>query len=501
MAPGAEPIFECGAVMRGLSSGFRRATIFAVVGVVSLVALMDVAAAGAATVGVDVSHGQTLVERGRAPSGVRVCLQAPARTASRWHDLACARSRARRGFVLRWKVPAAFRSSLARIAYVKGGLHVVRHLRLEVVSKAPPHRPLPLPLPTPGPLPIPTATSPLPAPTLISPSVIPPTVLQDYALHLVFWTPPGSSVDSDVQPAVTQLETDIQAALGAGQTNNIFSVPGLYAGGDPRIASIDTTRISDPIPTDGIETYCQGIAQPCATGAQIGDEVAHLSAQNGWGSGAHDLTLIILGQPVLACVDAGTCSQNSEPCGFHSYALASNQAYAYALVIMSGADAACGGGGTEPPDESYAIALIGHEQNEAVADPNAAGTEIADPCEGHFGENGINGHEYALPYLLLPSGQCSIVDQFVATLDATFTVSPGSPRAGQPVTFTPAAQVDPGGAILYEAWCFGDVAGPCTQAEGTVTHTYAAAGSYTVIHYVEDIDGQTQQSQQTVTVG
>ena len=480
--------------MRNLSCGHGRVATVAAGGVIALtIVLFGVGSAAAATVWVNVRHGQTLVERGFAPQGVRVCLQTPTRSGHRWRNLVCARSRAKRGFVLRWRAPASFRSSAARIAYGSGRVHVIRHLELNVVVVR--HLPTPKPKPTPAPPSTLTPSPPLPT----NPAVTPPAVLQDYALHVVFWTPPGSTLDSSVQPAVSQLETDIAAALGSGHTDNIFAVPGLYPGGDPRIASIDTTVTSDPIPTDSGESWCQVASQPCTTAAQIGDEVTRLSAENGWQGGAHDLTLVVLGQQVLACDDAGTCSQSGEACGFHSYAVANNQAYPYALIIMSGDYAACGGNGASPPDKYYAIALIGHEQNEAVADPNTMGTEIADPCQGHFGDNSINGHEYSLPSLMLPSGQCSIVHQFVATLDTTFAVSPGSPSAGQTVTFTPAAHEDPGGEVTYEAWCFGD-SNACTQAQGTVTHAYASAGTYTVVHYVYDLDGQNQSSQQTVTV-
>lgn len=63
----AEPSRE--AVMRGLGWWYGRVAILVVVMIVLMVALLEVTPAGATTVGVDVHHGQTLVERGRAPSG------------------------------------------------------------------------------------------------------------------------------------------------------------------------------------------------------------------------------------------------------------------------------------------------------------------------------------------------------------------------------------------------------------------------------------------------
>lgn len=413
-----------------------------------------------------VTSGQVLVEKGAARSRAYVCLEAQNRR-HRWVKLTCAHAGRDGRFVLRWRVPTGLRSEQARIAYFHLRIRVVRRLTLKPASVK---------------------------------RVTLPNPLQDYALHLVFWTPPGAALNSDVQPDVAQLENDVQAALAAGDDNNTFAVPALYPAGDPRIASIDVTDTSDSIPVDSTETWCEGISQLCATPAQIGDEVTHLSRHNGWAGGAHALTLIILGQPVIACADATTCSQAAEACGYHSMVTTTTEAYAFAVISMSGANAECGDSGVAPPDAHYAINLIGHEQDEAVVDPNGDGKEIADPCEGQFGFNSINGHEYSLPYLMLPSGQCSIVDEFVAQIDASFAIQPSvGAIAGDAVTFTPSSDEDPGGDVTYDDWCFGDGT-QCDLGEGVVTHIYASPGTYYVTHYVEDLDGQNAYSQMSITV-
>jgi hypothetical protein len=70
--------------------------------------------------------------------------------------------------------------------------------------------------------------------------------------------------------------------------------------------------------------------------------------------------------------------------------------YEYAEVIMSGVSAGC----DVTTASSYAVALIGHEQNEAVVDPWGYGVEVADPCEGQFASVPINGNIYELPALV-----------------------------------------------------------------------------------------------------
>jgi hypothetical protein len=238
----------------------------------------------------------------------------------------------------------------------------------------------------------------------------------------VFWTPTGTSLDSTVVTGMTQMETDIQTALANGQNTSIFVVPGQYSGsngpGDPRISSIDTTLDADPIPANGSDQACQSVASSCATDTAVAQEVTALASRRGWAAGEHSLVLLVVAPQVIVCLDTG-CTAAKEFCGYHSL---SDRGQAYAVITMSGAAADCGGG-YALPDFSYAAAPTGHEQNEAIVNPSGAGVEIADPCQGSFAWNSINGHEYQLPYLRLRSGVCSPVQTFTPTLDASFTTT------------------------------------------------------------------------------
>jgi hypothetical protein len=346
--------------------------------------------------------GHVLVTRGGAPKDSVPCLQAPTKPTGTWHNLTCTHTSRSKRFTIRWRVPRAYKGGQARIAYHRHGLHIIWR-RLLVVSPKKTSAPSPTGPSQPPSSPSPPPTSPDPPPTSpTSPSL--PQELQDYALHVVFWTPPGTTLDPSVEPGMDQLENDIQTALASGQDNNIFAIPGLYPSGDPRIASIDTQDDSDSIPHQPSDSDCAGNSQPCAEPADIGQEVNALALRGGWAGGQQSLTLIVFGSPALACNGPNECSPAAEPCGYHGY----TGTHAYSLIIMSGADADCGGNGSfGGPDLDYAEQLTGHEQNEAVADPSGEGTEIADPCQGQFANNDINGHQYFLPYLLLPSGQCA----------------------------------------------------------------------------------------------
>ncbi len=80
---------------------------------------------------------------------------------------------------------------------------------------------------------------------------------------------------------------------------------------------------------------------------------------------------------------------------------------------------------------------------------------------------------------------------------ASFTSSPNPGTAGGPVGFNGSASSDPDGSIVSYAWSFGD---GTTGSGATPTHTYGAAGGYSVTLTVTDIAGLTASATHTVTV-
>jgi PKD repeat protein len=81
----------------------------------------------------------------------------------------------------------------------------------------------------------------------------------------------------------------------------------------------------------------------------------------------------------------------------------------------------------------------------------------------------------------------------------SFTYSPNNPDVGESVTFDASGSSDPDGTVQRFEWDFGD--GNVASATGaTVTHTYSSAGTYTVELTVEDDEGATDTTTQTVSV-
>jgi PKD repeat protein len=78
---------------------------------------------------------------------------------------------------------------------------------------------------------------------------------------------------------------------------------------------------------------------------------------------------------------------------------------------------------------------------------------------------------------------------------AAFTATPMSGNAPLDVTFNANGSTSPGGATITDySWSFGG-------SGAVVTHTYGAAGTYTVVLTVTDSRGQTASSNATITVG
>lgn len=80
-----------------------------------------------------------------------------------------------------------------------------------------------------------------------------------------------------------------------------------------------------------------------------------------------------------------------------------------------------------------------------------------------------------------------------------FSASPTSPAPGDTVNFNATASTDDGSVVSY-TWDFGDGNPIVTESDPLISHSFTAAGTYTVTLIVTDNDGNSSACTQTVTV-
>lgn len=109
----------------------------------------------------------------------------------------------------------------------------------------------------------------------------------------------------------------------------------------------------------------------------------------------------------------------------------------------------------------------------------------------------LTAKDSGVPQQTANAQQSLTVTNPIAPLAASFSYSPSSPQIGQTVTFTASASGGTPGYVF--SWNFGDSS---TGTGATVTHSYTAAGSFTVLLTVSDSGSppQVATAQQPVTV-
>ncbi|MEY2565584.1 MAG: hypothetical protein QOE35_113 [Actinomycetota bacterium] len=112
-------------------------------------------------------------------------------------------------------------------------------------------------------------------------------------------------------------------------------------------------------------------------------------------------------------------------------------------------------------------------------------------------ENARVARSISLTSVLYPGGKGSATANNNPA--ASFTVSPGqSVNALSPVSFDASASTDPDGDAMTYSWSFGD--GTSILGASATTHTYATAGTYSVVLTVGDVRGGAGTSAKTMTV-
>lgn len=349
----------------------------------------------------------------------------------------------------------------------------------------------------------------------------------------IYWDP-HSSLASSYQNVINGFVAN--SAADSGRSTDVFADDLQYGigyamrAGSPIVDS-DAFPAAGCVPDPGaIYTDNTGYAT-CLTDAQILAEVKAVTAARSLPSDLSHLYIVFLPQGVESCftsddgAQGGGCTLNySDPqngfCGYHSSvsygdpSSATPPIYAdmpfpiYDSPIGWTCSSQYGPGNQSPnsqPDADVELDTVSHEINEAITDPqgtawyDSSGNEIADDCRFVYGD-GLGGSPGALYNQTINGAHYFIQEEFsnadFATKASkaciqqeelpTVKFKAKDKKPATPATFTAKAK-DADGSIVSYAWNFGDGSPPGSGS--SVTHSYAAAGTYTVTLVVTDNQG------------
>jgi PKD repeat protein len=358
-------------------------------------------------------------------------------------------------------------------------------------------------------------------------------VMASNANYTFYWRPAGApAYPSDYQAGIDQYLTDL--AHDSGGVQNVDSVATQYNDAAGHFADYSSTfagRLDDSNPYPG--SGCHG-ATVCLTDAQIQAELSsYITAHKLPRDRGHEYFLL-LPPGVETCFNASGsegCSAgssvNPQYCAYHGNSLLGGSEFIYSNDGYVTGNSGCDDG-NHPNGKTSDGALQGgfsHEHVESITDPepNNAWTdfggfqagEIGDKCGGDYGTplgtaaNGasynqvINGHRYWHQTEWSNQGDGCLQRLSFAGVRpaATFTAAAAG---GLDIAFDATASTAPGGVSQYN-WQFND--GPdATQTvvetdTPTVTHTFPAAGAYTVALTVFAADGTSIGTARSTSVG
>ena len=354
-------------------------------------------------------------------------------------------------------------------------------------------------------------------------------VLHGEAPYLIFWDPNNQIAAAD-KALYERFFAD--SAHDSGLATNVYSVDRQFTDStgfanysqtwDPSHAITDTQAY----PTTGQCTESSFSGETaCLFDAQIQAEVARVIAADSLPSGETGqapIYFVVTPPTVNSCFSDGTTCADNFFCAYHSgFTNGSSQVlYADMATILDANDPkGCqfdnNSAVQEPngrPIADVNIKAMSHEFNETITDPNGdawwnsttSGNEDGDNC--NFYGSTVDPNNSSNPNAFTPTlgGSASLGTLFnqvmngnpyytqsewsngnvncemrpaTATLSPAFTASTAT--TGSPVTFNPTSSSSTAG-YSSTGWDFGDGTSSFSRsAPASISHTYAAAGTYT----------------------
>jgi PKD repeat protein len=360
-------------------------------------------------------------------------------------------------------------------------------------------------------------------------------VIGPHTTHVVYWEPPGSTVTANYHTLIERYLTDVAADSGRAtnvyatdtqyddSTNTFIQYQQTFAGALTDTNAFPATVAGCPL-TDGTRTVGN-----CLTETQEATELDNFIQANSLPRGLDHIYFLVLPDSVETCYDDFSwCGNILEPvakryCAYHSsfnigghgLTLWANQPY----IGFASNHCNSGVASARPNGDltDHELNVLSHEHNETITDPTGGGWfdvdgsgENGDKCNFDFGtkiaSNGNGDYNQLInhnPYEVQQEWSNAItgcaLNYGAVAPTATFTFSPPSPHALDPVSFdgTTSHSNNSGGYIIDYQWDFGDTG---TGSGPTPSHTYAASGTYTVTLTVEDDAGLHASVTHDVTV-
>ena len=347
--------------------------------------------------------------------------------------------------------------------------------------------------------------------------------------YAFFWRPSGApAYPAEYQSGLEQYFEDL--AHDSGGHENVDSVSAQYNDAAGEFANYDShfggaVIDTDPYPANGCKQ-----ASICLTDAQIQAELSGYITAHGLPRDLAHEYFLLTPPGVEDCFTAAgrECSAGAGHavyCAYHGNIPVGGTEIIYASDPYVTGNLGCDDGEhpNGKPSDGALQGGLSHEHNESITDPEpnnawtdigGSGGEVGDKCDGTNGPalgkapNGasynqvLDGHLYWYQQEWSNQGnQCLQRLTFGGEEPtATFASTRG---AGDEVSFDATGSSAPGGVARYN-WQFNDGPGLSTPTETTtptVSHTFPAAGGYTVALTVFAPNGTSIGTARTVTAG
>ena len=349
-------------------------------------------------------------------------------------------------------------------------------------------------------------------------------------VYAIFWAPSGHYLPGSYRSTVSQYFGDV--AHDSYKTSNVYAASTQYydktgPGGGKNwvsynVAYAGSIADTDAVPASGCANYTLGdfsTTFACLLDSQLQTEISHVVSTQHLPTGLGVEYFLFTPPGLGSCFDSNPNDGCYDPeltsgyCAYHS-----NIGGTTLYANMPWADIS--GCQYPAPDNPYpnddgadtVINVVSHEQNETMTDPlgnawfDSSGFENGDECAWlsettHFNGIGdysqtINSDEYMMQFEWSNRKNNCVGTNTFAQPTGSFTAAAGTVTHAEKFT---ASASDTDDTVFTYGWNFGDGTSSLVST-ATTTHTYAAAGTYTVTLVIFDAQGDQVRVINTVTV-